>query len=440
MKWLKRLLCTVCCVAIGLGASFAAAEDKTYANPLLNPDTLTGYAALPDRTINVLLLGIDYGHKGYWGSGWKKNLDDCHTDAVMVAAVHPDTQKVDLVSLPRDTLTYVPGVRGIYKLNGAINCGDTLEDGLRRACDAASWVLGGIGIDYYCAVDMNVMEELGDAMGGVDFDLEMTYTGHSGTRYYKGLRHLDGTGIMDYFRSRTNATVNSNDIGRTNRQRALIIAIYEKLRENPDLIREVLKTALANADDFFTNIQLTDADALSALPFLLKLDEEDIGSYVITGKYRTALKGWNFTFTDQDNRRAVIQKVYGIDATPLAYVDYAYTKWLVDSGFRTIHMLTVAESLKTYLTGLDESGLAPEEQTLITDFLTAYTDTRDAFQTASDSTGTKDTNALYAAGKAMRKAGDAAAKALGYPDDLPWHTGKYWYADPYVNQAIFDWQ
>ncbi|MDD2395829.1 MAG: LCP family protein, partial [Sphaerochaeta sp.] len=355
MQVIKRLLCLICCIAIPFGMAATAetmtvtpetivvapeaptelidtGNENTYANPLLNPNTLTEYATLPDNTLNILLLGIDFGHEGYWGSGYKKILEDCHTDAVLVISVHLDTQKIDFVSLPRDTLTYVPGIRGIYKLNAAFNCGTSIEGGLNKACQAASWVLGGIKIDEYCAVDMNMMEKLGDAMGGIDFDLEMSYTGHSGTRYYKGLHHLDGTGIMDYLRSRTNATVKSNDIGRTGRQRALMIAIFEKLKQNPTLLWKVAQTALENTDDFFTSDGINSASLLAMIPFLLGMKEEDVGSYVITGKYRTALDGWNFTFTDQENRQAVIQEVYGIEVPPLTYVDYNYTKWLVESG------------------------------------------------------------------------------------------------------------
>lgn len=485
MQMLKRLLCVVCCIAISWGTvvlaetttaavtpvtaeeatlspttsatqapptapvattsgtAFTAvptAEASVYTNPLLNPNTLTEYTTLPENMLNILLLGIDFGHDGYWGSGHKTALEDCHTDAVLVISVHLDTKKIDFISLPRDTLTYVPGIRGIYKLNAAFNCGTTVEDGLYRASQAASWVLGGIKIDEYCAVDMNMMEKLGDAMGGIDFDLEMSYRGHSGTRYYKGLHHLDGTGIMDYLRSRTNATVKSNDIGRTGRQRALMIAIFEKLKQDPTLLWKVIQTALDNTDGFFTSEGINGASLLSTIPFLLGLNEQDIGSYVITGKYRTALKGWNFTFTDQENRQKVIKEVYGIDVSPLPYVDYDYAKWLVDSGFHTIHILSVANELNAFLATLEEKDMNAENLTLIQTFQTNYTDTQNAFEAAALSMNKEDTKSMLAARKALQKAGDAVAEALQYPDKLPWSTGKYWYRDPYINEIMLDWR
>jgi len=440
MKNFKQFLCAACCFAVCFSLCFSlsgAAAGTTYTNPFLNPDVSTGEAVLPEQRINILLLGIDYGHEGYWGSGHKTSLAECHTDAVLVISVQPDTQKIDFVSLPRDTLTYVPGVRGIYKLNAAFNCGDTVEDGLEKTCKAASWVLGGVKIDYYLAVDMNVMEELGDAMGGVDFELEMAYTGSSKTRYHKGMQHLDGQGIMDYFRARINATVRANDIGRTGRQRALMAAICEKLKANPTLLAKVIQTAMANADGFFSNLQLG-TDLLAAVPFILNLKAEDIGSYVITGKYRTALKGWNFTFTDQENRQAVIREVFGIEVPPLAYVSYEYTKWLMNARLKSIHTLSVAEELAAYVETRNDLGA--EAQTLATAFTQDITALKDAFETAAESMSGNDTKALLAAQKRLKTAGKELAAAVEYPGKLPWTTGKNWYADPYVNAVQLNWR
>jgi LCP family protein required for cell wall assembly len=426
---------TVCLFSCLPGA-YAVADTKTYANPLLNPDRAVGELALPEKRLNILLLGIDYGHEGYWGSGHKTSLQECHTDAVLVISVQPDTKKIDFISLPRDTLTYVPGIRGIYKLNAAFNCGTTVRDGLEKTCKAASWLLGGIKIDDYLAVDMNVMEKLGDAMGGVDFELEMAYNVGK-IHYHKGMQHLDGRGIMDYFRARRNATVRANDIGRTGRQRALMAAICEKLKANPALLAKVIQTAMENAEGFYSDLQL-DTEVLAAIPFMLSLKAEDIGSYVMTGKYRTALKGWNFTFTDQENRQALIRKVFGVEVPPLAYVSYEYTKWLTDAGLKVIHTLSVAEELAAY--ARTQSTLEAEQQALTDDFLAALKDTKDAFQTAADTMNGNDTKALLAAQKRLKTMGKELATAIKYPDKLPWTTGKNWYADPYVNEVQLNWR
>jgi hypothetical protein len=45
-------------MAIGLTVSLSTAEEKTYGNPLLNPDTLTSYVTLPKKMITILRLGM----------------------------------------------------------------------------------------------------------------------------------------------------------------------------------------------------------------------------------------------------------------------------------------------------------------------------------------------------------------------------------------------
>ena len=188
-------------------------------NPLLTPPVIGEYTRTPQRFLNVLFLGIDYAQPDIIGGYTRTDFEDRHTDAVLVVSLNLEERSASLVSLPRDSLTYVPGVRGIYKLNAAINCADSTREGLELVCKAVTWHLGGVEVSRYIAVDVRSMIQLGDAIGGVDFDLEMSYTG---SRFYrKGRQHLDGLGMMDYVRARQNATVGINDLGRTERQRRM---------------------------------------------------------------------------------------------------------------------------------------------------------------------------------------------------------------------------
>ena len=422
-----------------LFASCAMAETEGFKNPLINPQPIE-YIDVSGDIINILLLGIDFGHKGYWGSGSKKVLENCHTDAVMVVAVDLKNKTVDFVSLPRDTVTYVPGVKGIYKLNAAFNCGKDVQDGLKKACEAASWVLGGIRIDYYFAVDMNAMTAIGDEMGGVDFELEMAYKGHSGKRYRKGMQHLDGTGITDYLRARKNATIRSNDIGRTGRQRDLMQDIYEKLKNDRELLMKTITYARGLTGGYFTNIGDVPVELIAKLlPLALGLDENSIGSYVLTGPYRSS-NTWNFTFTDQENRQAVIKEVWGVDVPPIPYVDRGYMTWLKSSGFLTVRYLHVADELRTFISGLDASGMTPEQKEAIEAFEKAYQETGRAFDVAADTLKKADRYAMEKARKDLRKFGDKAAKLLKYEKKMYWNSNLRFSDDRMINEMKVDWR
>ena len=151
-----RRLCILIAACLLFICSSAIAEAISH-NPLLDPQEPLPYAQTEDEFVNILLLGIDYGGETWHTSGGKQTLEECHTDGVVVVSLNMTENTVSLVSIPRDSLTYVPGVRGIYKFNGAINCAPSLEEGIARACKAASWHLGGIPIDKYVAVDAKAL-------------------------------------------------------------------------------------------------------------------------------------------------------------------------------------------------------------------------------------------------------------------------------------------
>ena len=439
MRRIKRVLVfmLLLCFAIAAGAEEAAVSPE---NPLLFPQSGVNYITYPDNIINVLLLGIDFGSEGYWGSGYKEDIRDCHTDAVMVVAINLSKNKIDIISVPRDTVTIVPGVRGVYKLNGAANCADTLEAGLERTKASVERLLGGVKIDCWFAVDMNTMLRLGDALGGVEFYVDMKYVGSSGKSYVVGWQHLNGTGIMDYVRARTNATVDGTDLGRARRQRDMMTAVLNKLAADGQSLNGLLDVLADPDGGFFTD--LTNAQAvgfLALLPTLTRMDEERFTSYSLDGSYRTAME-YNFTFTDQELRADVIQAVYGIDVPPLPYVSFAHAKWLTETGFSSMHTIMAAREFMDAVEGMKLS-LDGEQRELWTKFVAAYWDAVDYFQTAADTLAASAAGKMKLTRDTLRRWGNELAESIDYDGEIAWnHTVKYWYDDPYINEYQLDWR
>lgn len=396
-------------------------------HPLLVPQT-AARASTRDRFTNILLLGVDHGFDGYWGSHQKQALEICHTDAFMVVSINMTKAKADIISIPRDTVTYVPGVRGLYKLNAAFNCADTLEEGFRNACEAASWHLGGIKIDYYVCVDMNAMIQLGDQIGGVDMELEMNYHGSGGRYYRKGFQHLDGQGMMDYARARKNATVNYNDLGRTGRQRQVVTAIMKKLAANPGLIKPAWNYATGGELNFFTDMKL--ANVLNLANKVKSCDT--VGSYVLTGPYRNSCR-WNFTFTDPENRQAVIKAVWGIEAAPLPYVSFESLEWLDRYGFDHVHRINLSGRVLAEgraRTDLNEDGIRA-----LDDLETALGTVMPLFDRAAYDLDGDSLAALNEAEKTLTAAADTAHAILEPEGEkLVWNRPTYWYRyGTYIN-------
>lgn len=435
-----------------LTAAPALAEGyATSDNPLIDPQPLQGYTRTKDEFFHILLLGIDYGMDGYWGSGHKTVLENCHTDAVMVVSINLDKEKINLVSLPRDTLTYVPGVHGIYKLNAAINCAENMEQGIKNVCAAASQLLGGIKIDRYIAVDMNAMVTLCDAIGGVDFEMDMNYTGHSGRAYRMGMQHLDGQGIMDYVRARTNATAEGkiNDIGRTERQRNMMTAIFKKILSNIQLIDQVYGLTQDGKTNIFMNVDRDDFWELVVQLLRWRTIMENgltIDSYVLTGPYITGMSQWNFTFTDQDNRIAVLKEVYGVDADKIPYVSVAYTKWLEDNSYdRTLNdafqdarYILVARQIIDYAQSLP--FLFSDQQEAVNALIAAHDTALTAFDRAANTLNEQDSRAMRSACSALREQGELVATLIDYPENLQWIGPDYWWLDTMLNEYLIDWR
>ena len=435
---IKRVLAAVLAALLLAGAIPAVAGAESQ-NPLLNSAAVSRLRT-EDEFLNLLLLGLDLGFEGYIGSGGKTDIEQAHTDLVMVVAINKTKNTISLISLPRDTVVYVPEVRGIYKLNAAFNCSTGVRTGLRRTSDTVSWLLGGVKIDAYAAVDMQALVMLGDALGGVDFDLEMAYTGSSGTYYEKGLQHLDGMGIMDYVRARTNATEEGTDEGRTERGRRMVAAIIKKLLSNWQMVSDLWSLSQKSYVHFYTN--LSGLDTLASLwQVATKLGSLQIGSYALSGDYGLAMSEWNFTFTDQENRRRLIRDVYGAEAEDLPFVSKDYLDWLMDQGG-----LTTARAIRQTEIILEYARRAKNPSAAMKAALAAceaiFDATSSAFDAAAASRSAADTARMTAMRREMISNADQVAQAFGYTKAYSWElTPNTWFEDPLINEfSKINWQ
>jgi len=461
---LKRILASVLLAAMLVGGIVVpgSAEINRSKNPLVDAQTVVR-AHPQDDFLNVLLLGIEHGFSGYTPSAnkskAKKGIDllAYHTDVVMLVSINKTQGKINLVSVPRDTLVYVPGVYGVYKMNDAFNCATTVPEGLRHASDAVSWLMGGIKVDAYVAVDMGAVVALGDAMGGVDFDLDVDYKGNSGRLYTAGKQHLDGQGIMDYVRARK--AIDGSDLARTNRGRRMITAIIQKLWGDWDLVNTLWQTANSSKINFFTTIEAGDLAAMYKV--VQDLSSKEIGSYVLEGEYGTGTTCGDFQFaiTDQANRSKVLKDVFGIDASPLPYTSKKYIKWLykgngwVDEkedmtknryyadGFDYVKHLHKGQLVLDY--AYSKSSLTGDQKDALSAFEGFYNSYLAAFEAAADKVNNGDSSATISGALQNNfvKSLKSLAEKVGYPDDIFFGHGHFWEQEIGINQYNnIDWR
>lgn len=342
------------------------ATESPSPSPTVDPyETLYAQAdtSMMQDIVNILLVGIDYSEERETWNGKK----EWHSDVMMLLAVNFDENRADLISLPRDTYAKIPDTKGIYKLNAAINCGGGLyhDDGtfnpasMEKVMEAAEWMLGGIEVDYYYGVTMTSLKSLVDAFGGVDYDLDISFN-IQGRSYTAGRQHMDGQAVLDYCRVRKSsnglASGQTGDANRVNRQKKILVALYEQMRRD-NIIVKIPDVLAAFEGELFTNCTAGQTAALAA--FAYNLNSENIGMYSMGGS-GASLFQWNFVFTDQSNRVKIIKEVYGVDVSQysqytLKYGRYRWCDMLYDQ------YMEVCEPLTKYVQKLiDEDDLLPE--------------------------------------------------------------------------------
>jgi len=180
----------------------------------------------PNR-INILLLGIRGIGDPYGGA---------LTDTIMVASFRKDTDRVALISIPRDLYVKLILKNGKVfegKINEAYVFGREQGGelgGLSFAKEVVSYI-SGLKIDYALRADMDALKEVVDTLGGIDIYLKRPFSersqwrGEGGFFLPAGKNSLNGDQALYYIRSR----YSTSDFDRARRQQQVLLAIKDKV-------------------------------------------------------------------------------------------------------------------------------------------------------------------------------------------------------------------
>jgi len=160
------------------------------------------------------------------------------TDTILLLH-QPVSGPTALISLPRDTYVEIPG-QGPSKLNAAFSWGgapllvQTVEQ------------LTGLTIDHYAEIGMAGVEQIVDAVGGVNLchDADVNDP-DSGMVWTAGCHDVGGEQALAFARMRKADL--TGDVGRAERQRQLIAAVMNKVKPSELLVRPGQQVALIDA-------------------------------------------------------------------------------------------------------------------------------------------------------------------------------------------------
>ncbi len=254
--------------------STAPATPSATATGTPQPQPTEGPAWNGTERLNILLVGGD-------------SRDDAGatglTDTMIVASIDPTTNRVAMLSLPRDTesVPFPPGspaaaayAGGVYptKINtlwaNAANRNDLFPGNSprQRGANALKSALGelyGLDIKYYVSVNFEGFRSVIQELGGVVIDVQLpvaddkypTDDGRGSLNLYipAGIQHMDQNEALAYARARHQST----DFDRSQRQQRVITS----LRQQTDLGSLLDIRRLRPLVDAFENTVHTDIPA-----------------------------------------------------------------------------------------------------------------------------------------------------------------------------------
>ena len=233
------------------------------------------------KEIKILIMGVS------------TSIEADLTDTIMVASYNPNTQKANLLSIPRDTYTgkYKSKATASQKINALYN----LYGGPEKTLEAINEITG-LDIQYYVVVKTEALIELVDAIGGVDFNvpIDMKYDDTSQDLHIDlkaGEQKIDGKKAEQLLRFRHSnyekgimttypSEYGNDDFGRMRTQRDFIVATLKQTLKPSNIFKigQILEIANKNVE---TNLDMSLAK--DYIPYAVEFNADDMQTATLPG-------------------------------------------------------------------------------------------------------------------------------------------------------------
>ncbi|MEV6302235.1 LCP family protein [Actinoplanes sp. NPDC051861] len=253
---------------------------------------------------NFLLLGSD--------SRDPENDGGSRSDTIIVLHINKAKDAAQLISIPRDTWVYIPksanGKHG--DTNSKINASFAWGGVPLMVQTVENYT--GVRIDHVALVDFAGFKEIVDALGGVEVDVETSFTSthslnaNSIRKFEKGPQQMDGAMALDYARERY--AFKDGDFARIRHQQQVIKAILDKavsggVLTNPGRLNSFLKAT--------TNTVSVDKDMnmVDMAMDLRHLRSENLGFYTSPTKGTGRIGDQSVVLPDKAKAKALFTAV-----------------------------------------------------------------------------------------------------------------------------------
>lgn len=328
--WLTLALASVATISAGTGALLAVSmNSKPLLQSQLSPEEAAVFSEsepilsnsglrLPrlTRPVNILVLGVkvltsdlDQPIEGGEDLGYHALVNSFEglSDTMLLLRFNPRTGQLVVMSVPRDTRALVNG--GLTKINEA-----NLNGGPALTAEAISDLLGGVAIDRYVRINVQGVEKLIDALGGVTVNVpqDMKYQDDSQHLYINlkaGRQTLDGDQALQFLRFRYDA---DGDIGRVQRQQMMMRSIIEQTL-NPATIGRLPKILSVIQSHVDTNLSVEELVAL--VGYGSQTNRSDVQMLMLPGNFSSPAEyQLSYWLPDYAAIDAMVEQYFGLDA------------------------------------------------------------------------------------------------------------------------------
>lgn len=218
---LGGLLAVLLVGVVGVGAWFTRVVDNLGGNGLIDGGirAILSDSDVAREPFYVLLLGTD-GRPGE---------EVYRSDSIILARIDPTKKSASLISIPRDTMVVYNGETMKINATHAVNGPQGVVEAVNDLC-----FNGEQKISHYAEINFEGMEDLIDAVGGIDLEAteEVDDPEHLDIKIEKGFQHMDGATALTYARCRY--TYADGDFTRMRHQRQVLSALAKKILNDLD--------------------------------------------------------------------------------------------------------------------------------------------------------------------------------------------------------------
>lgn len=244
-----------------------------------------------DHLSNYLFMGIDSTEEV---SEIESQQDAGQADSIYVVSLDRATEQVQVLSVPRDTITEIevfnPSGTSLGMTDNHINLQYAYGDGKEESCElmktAVSKLLHGIPIQGYYSMDISGISEVGKLVGDVEIVVPDNSLEEHDPYFKEGATVvINGDNVEEFLRYR-DTSKSQSALVRQQRQKtylkALIPKLQEKMQTNSSFVGDMLKdiqpyTVTNIGTDVF--VKLLNASVNS------NLDTQTVPGEGVEGKY-----------------------------------------------------------------------------------------------------------------------------------------------------------